>query len=92
MKVRFRVFSGVELPAVRVPFSLRSKAGLRLASFSRVRSGRRLLSRVRPRNGVNLAVSLHAVRDDLRNELVPLNRKSDFTQARSGDLLCVRQM
>jgi 23S rRNA (adenine2503-C2)-methyltransferase len=25
--------------------------------------------------GVNLAVSLHAVRDDLRNELVPLNRK-----------------
>jgi len=25
--------------------------------------------------GINLAVSLHAVRDDLRNELVPLNRK-----------------
>ena len=25
--------------------------------------------------GVRLAVSLHAVRDDLRNELVPLNRK-----------------
>jgi 23S rRNA (adenine2503-C2)-methyltransferase len=25
--------------------------------------------------GVNLAVSLHAVRDDLRNEIVPLNRK-----------------
>jgi len=25
--------------------------------------------------GVNLAVSLHAVRDELRNELVPLNRK-----------------
>jgi 23S rRNA (adenine2503-C2)-methyltransferase len=25
--------------------------------------------------GVNLAVSLHAVRDDMRNELVPLNRK-----------------
>src|SRR5204863_2505642 len=25
--------------------------------------------------GVMLAVSLHAVRDDLRNELVPLNRK-----------------
>ena len=25
--------------------------------------------------GVNLAVSLHAVRDDLRNELVPLNKK-----------------
>ena len=25
--------------------------------------------------GVNLAISLHAVRDDLRNELVPLNRK-----------------
>ena len=25
--------------------------------------------------GVNLAISLHAVRDDLRNELVPINRK-----------------
>lgn len=25
--------------------------------------------------GVNLAVSLHAVRDDLRNEIVPINRK-----------------
>ncbi len=25
--------------------------------------------------GVNLAISLHAVRDDLRNQLVPLNRK-----------------
>jgi 23S rRNA (adenine2503-C2)-methyltransferase len=25
--------------------------------------------------GVNLAISLHAVRDDLRNEIVPLNRK-----------------
>ncbi len=25
--------------------------------------------------GVNLAVSLHAVRDELRDELVPLNRK-----------------
>ena len=25
--------------------------------------------------GVNLAVSLHAVRDDLRDEIVPLNRK-----------------
>ena len=25
--------------------------------------------------GVMLAISLHAVRDDLRNELVPLNRK-----------------
>ena len=28
--------------------------------------------------GVNLAVSLHAVRDELRNELVPLNRKYDI--------------
>ncbi len=27
------------------------------------------------RTGVNLAVSLHAVRDDLRNEIVPINRK-----------------
>ena len=25
--------------------------------------------------GVNLAISLHAVRDELRNELVPINRK-----------------
>jgi 23S rRNA (adenine2503-C2)-methyltransferase len=25
--------------------------------------------------GVMLAISLHAVRDDLRNELVPLNKK-----------------
>ena len=25
--------------------------------------------------GVNLAISLHATRDDLRNELVPINRK-----------------
>lgn len=27
------------------------------------------------KTGVNLAVSLHAVRDDLRNEIVPINRK-----------------
>jgi 23S rRNA (adenine2503-C2)-methyltransferase len=34
--------------------------------------------------GVNLAISLHAVRDDLRNEIVPLNRKypiADLLQA-----------
>ena len=30
--------------------------------------------------GVNLAVSLHAVRDELRNELVPLNRKYPLAQ------------
>ncbi len=30
--------------------------------------------------GVNLAVSLHAVRDDLRDELVPLNRKYPLTE------------
>src|SRR5690606_38128458 len=30
--------------------------------------------------GVMLAVSLHAVRDDLRNELVPLNRKYPIAQ------------
>ncbi|HLJ06083.1 MAG TPA: 23S rRNA (adenine(2503)-C(2))-methyltransferase RlmN [Acetobacteraceae bacterium] len=30
--------------------------------------------------GVNLAVSLHAVRDDLRDELVPLNRKYPITE------------
>jgi 23S rRNA (adenine2503-C2)-methyltransferase len=30
--------------------------------------------------GVNLAVSLHAVRDDLRDELVPLNRKYPISE------------
>jgi 23S rRNA (adenine2503-C2)-methyltransferase len=30
--------------------------------------------------GVNLAVSLHAVRDELRDELVPLNRKYPITE------------
>jgi 23S rRNA (adenine2503-C2)-methyltransferase len=30
--------------------------------------------------GVNLAVSLHAVRDDLRDDLVPLNRKYPITE------------
>jgi 23S rRNA (adenine2503-C2)-methyltransferase len=30
--------------------------------------------------GVNLAVSLHAVSDDLRNELVPLNRKYNLAE------------
>ena len=31
--------------------------------------------------GVNLAVSLHAVRDELRDELVPLNRKYPIARA-----------
>jgi 23S rRNA (adenine2503-C2)-methyltransferase len=30
--------------------------------------------------GVNLAISLHAVRDDLRNDLMPLNKKYDLAQ------------
>jgi 23S rRNA (adenine2503-C2)-methyltransferase len=34
-----------------------------------------MIERVGAEIGVMLAVSLHAVRDDLRNELVPLNRK-----------------
>lgn len=34
-----------------------------------------MMDRVGTELGVNLAVSLHAVRDDLRDELVPLNRK-----------------
>jgi 23S rRNA (adenine2503-C2)-methyltransferase len=34
-----------------------------------------LMDRAGAELGVNLAVSLHAVRDDLRDELVPLNRK-----------------
>ncbi|MDH5183086.1 MAG: 23S rRNA (adenine(2503)-C(2))-methyltransferase RlmN [Gammaproteobacteria bacterium] len=33
------------------------------------------LNRLKERSDVALAVSLHAVRDDLRNELVPINRK-----------------
>ncbi|MDE3061389.1 MAG: 23S rRNA (adenine(2503)-C(2))-methyltransferase RlmN, partial [Pseudomonadota bacterium] len=34
-----------------------------------------MIKRVGEELGVNLAISLHAVRDDLRNELVPLNKK-----------------
>ena len=34
-----------------------------------------MIARAGAETGVMLAVSLHAVRDDLRNELVPLNRK-----------------
>jgi 23S rRNA (adenine2503-C2)-methyltransferase len=34
--------------------------------------------------GVNLAVSLHAVRDDLRDELVPLNRKYPIARIDGG--------
>lgn len=34
-----------------------------------------MIQRVGTELGVNLAISLHAVQDDLRNELVPLNRK-----------------
>ncbi len=34
-----------------------------------------MMDRVGEELGVNLAVSLHAVRDDLRDEIVPLNRK-----------------
>ena len=34
--------------------------------------------------GVMLAVSLHAVRDDLRDELVPLNRKYPIATAAGG--------
>ena len=34
-----------------------------------------MIARVGEELGVNLAISLHAVRDDLRDELVPINRK-----------------
>src|SRR5205085_7262831 len=34
-----------------------------------------MIARVGAELGVNLAVSLHAVTDELRNQLVPLNRK-----------------
>lgn len=37
--------------------------------------------------GVNLAISLHAVRDDLRNELVPINRKYNLKEL----IDCVRR-
>jgi 23S rRNA (adenine2503-C2)-methyltransferase len=43
-----------------------------------------MIERVGRELGVNLAISLHAVRDDLRDELVPLNRKyplADLLQA-----------
>ena len=33
------------------------------------------MGQMREGPGINLAISLHAVRDDLRDELVPLNRK-----------------
>jgi 23S rRNA (adenine2503-C2)-methyltransferase len=36
---------------------------------------------------VNLAISLHAVRDDLRNELVPINRKYNLKEL----IDCVRR-
>ena len=39
-----------------------------------------LMDRCGEELGVNLAVSLHAVRDDLRDELVPLNRKYPIAQ------------
>lgn len=39
-----------------------------------------LMDRCGAELGVNLAVSLHAVRDDLRDELVPLNRKYPITE------------
>src|SRR5690606_973815 len=39
-----------------------------------------MIARAGAEIGVMLAVSLHAVRDDLRNELVPLNRKYPIAQ------------
>jgi 23S rRNA (adenine2503-C2)-methyltransferase len=39
-----------------------------------------MIARAGEEIGVMLAVSLHAVRDDLRNELVPLNRKYPIAQ------------
>jgi len=39
-----------------------------------------MMQRVGEELGVNLAVSLHAVRDSLRDELVPLNRKYPLAQ------------
>ena len=39
-----------------------------------------LMERCGEELGVNLAVSLHAVRDDLRDELVPINRKYPIAQ------------
>jgi 23S rRNA (adenine2503-C2)-methyltransferase len=39
-----------------------------------------LIPELGKRTGAMLAISLHATRDDLRNELVPLNRKYDLKQ------------
>ncbi|WP_373651181.1 23S rRNA (adenine(2503)-C(2))-methyltransferase RlmN [Schlesneria sp. DSM 10557] len=39
-----------------------------------------MIERVGRELGVNLAISLHAVRDDLRNELVPLNKKYPISE------------
>ncbi len=39
-----------------------------------------LMDRCGAELGVNLAISLHAVSDDLRDELVPLNRKYDIAE------------
>src|SRR3954464_11272410 len=39
-----------------------------------------MIARAGAEAGVMLAVSLHAVRDELRNELVPLNRKSPIAE------------
>src|SRR5689334_2961844 len=39
-----------------------------------------MIARVGAELGVNLAVSLHAVTDELRNQLVPLNRKYPITE------------
>ncbi|MGN7612178.1 23S rRNA (adenine(2503)-C(2))-methyltransferase RlmN [Magnetococcales bacterium HHB-1] len=45
-----------------------------------------LLSKVGKELGVNLAISLHAATDDLRNRLVPLNRKYDLAALRQAVL------
>jgi len=39
-----------------------------------------MIDRVGAELGVGLAISLHAVRDDLRDELVPINRKYPITE------------
>ena len=60
------------LPWCRTATALRSRSA---ASRCRPPAWCRMIERAGAEIGVMLAVSLHAVRDELRDELVPLNRK-----------------
>ena len=57
------------------PWTAKASASPAAASPSPTSGVVPMMDRAGAELGVNLAVSLHAVRDDLRDELVPLNRK-----------------